>query len=309
MEAHFQGLTGLVEFVHPGNASIDAITNAKPEATIWVSRTNPVTAQDMADMRAVKMLSAWGVGYNHIDIPAATSLMIPVCINPYFSRSVAEAALTLMFALAKRLRCHMQDIGNRGDRGHQHRGIEIQGKTLGVIGFGRIGRELGNLASRLDMQIVAYDPYVKQENVGSDYRMIALDQLLAESDFVVLTTALTAETKNMIGAAELARMKSSAYLINVGRGGLVNESALLSALQQQQIAGAGLDVWENEPASPDNPLLALDNVVGTPHRLAATWESLERVCRGIADNIRRVLNGQSPHNVVNAEVFALKTGA
>jgi phosphoglycerate dehydrogenase-like enzyme len=309
MEAHFQDLAGIVEFAHTGNSTTEAIARAKPDARFWVSRTSPVTAQDLASMRKVKMLSAWGVGYDHIDVPAATALSIPVCINPFFSRSVAEATLTLMFALAKRLRCHMQDIANAGDRGHQHRGTEIQGKTLGVVGFGRIGRELGDLASRLDMCVVACDPYVQKENVGDAFRLVTLDQLLSESDFVVLTTALTSETRYMIDAAELARMKPSAYLINVGRGGLVNESALLSALQRQQIAGAGLDVWEKEPVSPDHPLLALENVVGTPHRLAATWESLERVCRGIANNIQRVLNGQPPINVVNPEVIASRTGA
>jgi phosphoglycerate dehydrogenase-like enzyme len=309
MEAHFQDLTGIIEFAHSGNSTPEAIARAKPDASVWVSRTSPVTAQDLASMRQLKMLSAWGVGYDHMDVAAATALGIPVCINPYFSRSVAEASLTLMFALAKRLRSHMQDIANAGDRGHQQRGTEIQGKTLGVVGFGRIGRELGDLASQLDMRVVACDPYVRKENVADEYRMVSLDQLLSESDFVVLTTALTTETRNMIDAAELARMKPSAYLINVGRGGLVNETALLSTLQRQQIAGVGLDVWEKEPVSPDNPLLALENVVGTPHRLAATWESLGRVCRGIAGNILRVLNGQSPINVVNAEVIASRTGA
>jgi D-3-phosphoglycerate dehydrogenase len=309
MEAHFRDLAEIVEFVHAGNSTTEAIARAKSDACVWVSRTSPVTAYDLASMRRVKMLSAWGVGYDHIDVAAASALAIPVCVNPYFSRSVAEAALTLVFALAKRLRCHMQDIANSGDRGHQHRGTEIQGKTFGVVGFGRIGRELGDLASRLEMRVVVCDPYVRKENVMSPYPFVSLDQLLSDSDFVVLTTALTSETRNMIDAAELARMKPSAYLINVGRGGLVNESALFSALQCQQISGAGLDVWETEPVSPDHPLLSLENVVGTPHRLAATWESLERVCRGIATNILRVLNGQPPINVVNSEIFASRTGA
>src|SRR3954453_9038288 len=152
MEAHFRDLAGLVEFAHTANSTPQAIQSAKPDASVWISRTTPVTGLDLTSMRQLKMLSAWGVGYDHIDIPAATALAIPVCINPYFSRSVAEAALTLMFALAKRLRHHIRDIENGGDRGHQHRGTEIQGKTLGLVGFGRIGRELGELASRLDMR-------------------------------------------------------------------------------------------------------------------------------------------------------------
>ena len=306
MEPHFEGLASLAEFIHPGSATAEHIASAKSDAVVWVARTNSVRAADLAAMQQVKMLSAWGVGYDHIDIPAATSLAIPVCINPFFSRSVAEATLTLMFALAKRLRCHMQDIANHGDRGHQSRGSEIQGKTMGIVGFGRIGRELGDLAARLDMQVIAFDPYVQAGNVTGAAQMVSLDQLLAEADFVVLTTALTAETRNMIDSAQLAKMKRSAYLINVGRGGLVNETALLTALQDQQIAGAGLDGWEKEPVSPDHLLLKLDNVVGTPHRLAATWESLDRVCQGIADNIRRVLNGQAPLNAVNADAIAAK---
>lgn len=308
METHFSDLTGLVEFVHAGNSTPQAIASSMTEAIVWVSRTAHVSRQDMENMLAVKMLSAWGVGYDHIDVPAATARAIPVCINPYFSRSVSEAALTLIFAVAKRLRHHMQDITNGTDRGHMQRGTEIEGKTLGVIGFGRIGRELGDLAARLGMYVVACDPYIQQENIESKYCMLPLDQLLAQSDFVVLTAALTSETRNMIDAPELARMKPTAYLINVGRGGLVNETALLAALQRQQLAGAGLDVWEVEPVPPDNPLLAMENVIGTPHRLAATWESLERLCRGIANNVLRVLNGQQPLHAINAEAIANQKG-
>jgi phosphoglycerate dehydrogenase-like enzyme len=308
MQGYLSELADVVKFVHPGEATSRAIASAAENAVVCVSRVRPVTSDDMQRMKNVKMLSAWGVGYNHIDVSAATALGIPVCINPFFSRSVAEAAFTLVLALAKRLRYLMRDATTGRDAGHQNRGTEIRGKTLGVVGYGRIGREIADLGHCIGMQVVASDPYVQPSHDQSWCPLVKLEDLLAMADFVVLATSLTSETKNMIDQAELARMKPSAYLINVGRGSLVNEAALLTALQKGQIAGAGLDVWEHEPVAMDHPLLALDNVIGTPHRLAATWESLEGVCGGIAENVRRVLNGELPLNAVNPEVLADRNG-
>jgi phosphoglycerate dehydrogenase-like enzyme len=130
-----------------------------------------------------------------------------------------------------------------------------------------------------------------------------MEDLLRSADFVVIAAPLTPDTHHLIGEPQLALMKPSAYLVNIARGPLVDEAALLPALEQGRIAGAGLDVWEEEPLRPDHPLLTLDNVIGTPHGLGATWESLQQVCEAIQANVLRVLAGQRPEHVINPEVF------
>ncbi|HIC89432.1 MAG TPA: hypothetical protein EYP04_08525, partial [Anaerolineae bacterium] len=280
----------------------------KAQAIVWISRRQPVDEQEIADMPKLRMLSAWGVGYNHIDVAAATARRIPVCINPVFSRSVAEAALTLILALSKHLPQLMRDARS-GRRPHQwERGVEIRGKTLGVVGYGRIGGEVGKLGRRLDMEVIAYDPYLPVERFPGWCQSVTLEALLQAADFVVIAAPLTEETYHLIGERQLALMKPTAYLVNIARGPLVNEGALLSALREGRIAGAGLDVWEEEPLRPDHPLLALDNVIGTPHRLAATQEGLQRVCQAIQSNVLRVLAGERPEHVVNPEVFSASGG-
>lgn len=300
---YFSELLKSAEVLSPDRSTAEAIAAARAHAVAWVSRIAPVTEAHLAAMPKLKLLSAWGVGYNHIDVAAATARGIPVCINPVFSRSVAEAALTLILALSKRLPQLMHDARSGRRPLEFERGNEICGKTLGIIGYGRIGREVGELGHRLEMTIVAYDPYARPNDCPVWCQLVTLEALLQAADFVVIAAVLTPETYHMISAPQLALMKPSAYLINIARGPLVDETALLSALQQKRIAGAGLDVWKEEPVCPDNPLLALDNVIGTPHRLAATWESLQQVCEAIQASVFRVLAGQRPEYVVNPEVF------
>ena len=291
------------QVLSPGRFTTQAIAGAKAEAVVWVSRHQGVSKDDLRAMPKLRMLSAMGVGYNHIDVEAATARRIPVCINPVFSRSIAEAALTLILALSKRLPQLVSDA-RAGQRPlESERGVEIRGKTLGVVGYGRIGQEIGELGHRLEMDVVAHDPYLSPDRLPPWCRPMALDELLGAADFVVVAAPLTPQTHHLIGRSQLLLMKSSAYLINIARGPLVDEAALLRVLQDGRIAGAGLDVWEKEPIPLDHPLLALDNVIGTPHRLGATWESLQHVCESIQENVFRVLAGQRPKHVVNPEVF------
>ncbi|MCC7451649.1 MAG: hypothetical protein IT324_29850 [Anaerolineae bacterium] len=288
----------------PDRSTPEVIEQARADAVVWVSRFQPVGPSDLDRMPNLKLLSAWGVGYDHINVAAATARCIPVCINPTFSRSVAEAALTLILALSKRMHYLMRSAQTGQRVLESERGIEIRGKTLGIVGFGRIGQEVGDLGQRLEMRVLAYDPYRLPGDFPDWAHPVPLDVILRESDFVVTVAALTPETRHLIGAPQLALMKPSAYLINVGRGALVDERALFTALQQRQIAGAGLDVWEEEPPRPDNPLLMLDNVIGTPHKLASTWDSLRQICESIQSNTLRVIAGLRPEHVVNPEVFA-----
>lgn len=300
---YFGELIEKAEVLAPGLASPEVIADRKSEAIAVVSRFQPLTATDIHAMPRLRLISAWGVGYNHIDLRAATACRIPVCINPVFSRAVAEAALTLILALAKRLPARVRSAREGRTPGHSERGTEIRGRILGVIGFGRIGRELGDLARRLDMHVLVHDPFIPGAALPAWAQCVSLDELLRQSDYVVLAAPLTLETHHLIGEAELSLMRRSAYLVNIGRGSLVDEAALLSALEAGRIAGAGLDVWEQEPVRPDHPLLHREDVIGTPHALAATWESLQGVCRSIQDNVLRVLDDARPHNVVNEQIY------
>ena len=299
---YFSELLKRVELHSPERSTPQAIEGAKAEALVWVT-ADPVDQSDLEAMPRLRMLSAWGVGYNHIDVAAATGRRIPVCINPVFSRSMSEAALTLIVALSKRLPQLMRDA-RAGRRPLQsERGIEIRGRTLGIVGYGRIGADIGELGHILGMKVIAYDPYLLPDRLPEWCPLVTLQALLQAADFFVIAAPLTPETHHLISGPQLALMKPSAYLINIARGPLVDEVALLTALQERRIAGAGLDVWEEEPVSPDNPLLVLDSVIGMPHHLGATRESLRCACEAIQENILRVLAGARPKHAVNPEVF------
>lgn len=285
------------------STSPDAWAAAGQEALVCVSRAHPLTAADIASMPRLRLISAWGVGYNHVDLAAATARRIPVCINPVFARSMAEAALVFILSLSKNLLRHVSDARTGARSSTAGRGVEIRNRTLGLVGFGRIGRELGDLAHRLEMRVIACDPYLPADAWPSWVQARPLDGLLRDADFVVIAAPLAPETRHLIGAPQLAVMKPSAYLINIARGSLVDEGALLAALREGRIAGAGIDVWEEEPVSPENPLLADDGVIGTPHRLGATVESLHALCASLKENILRALDGRQPLNVVNPEIF------
>jgi phosphoglycerate dehydrogenase-like enzyme len=312
---HLGELLAQTEVLAPGLRTLDCpegvtkeiIAERKNEAMALITRIQPVTASDLDAMPHLKLISAWGVGYNQVDVAAATARGIPVRINPVFSRAVAEAALTLILALAKRLPDRIRSAHEGRVPGHRERGTEIRGRTLGVIGFGRIGRELGDLGRRLEMQVLAFDPYLPVGASPDWCQLVSLDELLTRSDYVVALAPLTPTTHHLIGAAQLALMRPTAYLLNLGRGALVDEAALLAALEAGRIAGAGLDVWEREPVRPDHPLLARADVIGTPHALAATWESLEAVCRAIQTNVLRVLAGERPHDVINPQIYEEET--
>ncbi len=291
------------QVVSAPRASPDELAAARREAVACVARAAPIGGPELDAMPILRVVSGWGVGYNHVDVGAATARGIPVCTNPVFTRSMAEAALTLVLALSKHLTRHIKNAKAGIRSPDSDRGMEIRGKILGVVGFGRIGRELGDLAHRLEMRVVAHDPFLPPQAFSTWSEALPLPDLLRVADFVVVTTPLTPETHHLMGAAQFALMKPSAYFINIARGPLVDETALLAALTEGRIAGAGLDVWEQEPVRPDHPLLALENVIGTPHRLGATVESLEAVCGSLQANLLRALRGEQPENAVNPEVF------
>jgi D-3-phosphoglycerate dehydrogenase len=220
-------------------------------------------------------------------------------------RPVAASALGFLLALSHRM--FIKDRLTRAGRWAEkldHMGVGLTGRTLGVIGLGNIGREIFRLAQPLAMRHVAYDPYVATEAAAqAGAELLQLDELLAMADFVCIGCALTAETRHLLDARRLALMKPSAFLINVARGPIVDQAALTRCLQEQRIAGAALDVFEQEPIDPLDPLLTLDNVILSPHAIAWTDELFQSIGRSACQSVLDVASGRIPQYVVNREVL------
>jgi len=224
--------------------------------------------------------------------------------NP-MPRPVATTALTFILSLAGKLM--QKDRMTREGRWHErmdHMGMGLTGRTLGVVGAGRIGKELLRMARTFDLRLIAADPVADPVDLGYlDTRIVDLDTLMRTADFVVVCCLLDASTRHLIGARELALMKPSAYFINVARGPIVDEAALIDALARGAIAGAGLDVFEREPIDPANPLLAMDNVIVTPHSLCWTDECFHNMAITGLESIVDALAGRKPKFIVNRDAL------
>jgi D-3-phosphoglycerate dehydrogenase len=223
----------------------------------------------------------------------------------YSVEAVAEHALALMFCLSRNIFSGMKRVlEGRWDEVRFMQGVEVEGKTLGIIGLGRIGKRVAEKAQALGMKVIFNDPYVAME-YGKEKgyeKKETLGELLRDSDFVTLHAFLATETQRMFGEKEFKAMKRSAFFLNVARGGIVDEKALCRALQERWIAGAGLDVLNQEPPQKDEPLLRLDNVVVTPHIAWNTKEAERRLIKQLSQIITSVLHHEFPINVVNPEV-------
>ena len=243
----------------------------------------------------------------HVDIEAATRHAVAVVNTPSRNaRAVAEHALGLMLALARRI-----SLSHGYIRGGQWlnpaepyislRGVELGGRTLGIIGLGSIGRTLAQMAHALGMKVLAHDPYIY--DIPDTVATVDLDELMTQSDFVSVHLPLNPETRGLIDARRLALMSADSYLVNTSEAAVVDQQALAETLVHERIAGAGVDVFDTHPVSPDNPLLELDNVVLTPHLGGATRETVERHSAMMTCDILRWLNGHRPINMVNPEVW------
>ena len=266
----------------------------------------PAAAVARPDCR-LAVVARHGVGYDSVDIPAMTEAGVIVTHTPSsMPRPVATIALSFVLALAGRL--FLKDRLTRTGRWHErmdNMGMGLTGRTLGVVGAGRIGKELLRMARTFDMRLLAADPHVNAIELGYvGARKVDLDTLLSESDFVVVCCLLNEGTRHLIGAPEFARMRSTAYFLNVARGPIVDESALIDALEAKRIAGAALDVFEQEPIAPTNPLLAMDNVILTPHSLCWTDECFHNMASTGLQSIVDALNGRRPEFVVNSDVLS-----
>ena len=290
------------EWLPRGLREITAEHAAVYDALYVNSPRVPAAAVARPDLR-LKLISRHGVGYDSVDVDAMTRAGVLVANTPNaVPRPVATIALTFILALAHRLMA--KDRITRAGRWPERldlMGTGLTGRTLGVIGAGRIGKELLRLSRPFDLKLLAADPYA--ETLELNYigaRHASLAQVMAESDFVVVTCLLNEETRGLVGARELALMKPTAYFINVARGPIVNEKALYETLAAGRIAGAGLDVFEQEPTPPDNPILRLDNVIVTQHALCWTDELFGNIARTAIGAIMAVQAGRRPEFVVNA---------
>ncbi len=270
-------------------------------------RMGKITGEVIKASSNLKVIAKHGTGVDNIDVDAATELKIPVLITPFANyESVAEHVLGLMFSLAKdiprldaRIRESYWDKAN-------YRGIELYKKTLGLIGFGRIGRRVRELVAPLQMKLLVYDPILKSNEIPPDVmRVEKLEELLKSSDIVSLHCPLTDQTRHLIGKNELKMMKKTAWLINTARGEVVNEEALIDALEEGEIAAAGIDTFNKEPPEDIKALRDAGRTVFTPHIAGITQESFERLGIEAAKNILTILQGKKPDRecVVNPEVF------
>lgn len=271
-------------------------------ATVVVTKELPVGAELLSQFpKSVKLIVEAGTGYNNIDLDAARAKGITVCNIPaYSTERVAHTAIMMLLNFASTMQ---QQIGMlaRGDRSNftkhlQVPHIEVNGKTLGIIGAGHIGMAVVKVAKALDMNILIHTRTPKED--GDGIRYVSLDELLAQSDYISLHCPLNDKTKHLINKDTIAKMKPSVVILNTGRGGLINEADLCEALAAKRIHGAGLDVQEVEPPVEDSPLYTLDNVIITPHMGWKGLETRQRLVGIIRDNVQAFLKGE-PINVVS----------
>jgi phosphoglycerate dehydrogenase-like enzyme len=289
------------EWLPKGLREITAEHAAVYDALYVNSPRVPAAAVAHPELR-LKLTSRQGVGDDSVDVDAMTKAGVLVANTPNaVPRPVATIALTFVLALAHRLMAkdRITRAGRWAER-LEHMGTGLTGRTLGVVGAGRIGKELLRLAKVFDLKLLAADPYAERlelEYIGA--RPVPLTELMAQADFVVVTCLLNEETRGLVGAREIALMKPGAFLVNVARGPVVDEKALYQALAARRIAGAGLDVFEEEPTPADNPILKLDNVIVSPHALCWTDELFGNIARTAIGAIVAVHAGRRPEFIVN----------
>lgn len=255
----------------------------------------------------LKVIGRTGVGYDSVDVKTATEKGIPVVITPGANnRSVAEHAVAMMFALSKNLVEAQQEMckGNWEIRGAK-KAFELEGKTVGILGLGAIGRETAKICEGCGMKVAAYDPFLSKEQVegyGAVYYK-DYEELLKASDVVSIHVPLTDETRNMIGKKQLSEMKKTALIINCSRGGIVNEAELVEALKAGDIAGAGTDVFCNEPPKTDDPLLNCPNLIVSPHSAAQTREAVIKMAQMCVKGCLAVAEGKKWPYVADKSVY------
>ncbi|MBI4182419.1 MAG: hydroxyacid dehydrogenase [Proteobacteria bacterium] len=309
---HEIGFKMLKEYgIEPRMASapdMDTVAREIGGAVACISRNAGLNRKAMQAAKKMLVFGNHGIGVDPVDVAYANEIGLPIVFTPYTNiQSVAEQAIGLMFAVHRQLARFDREVkgGNFKSRFQltQH---ELWKKTLGIIGFGRIGRRTAQMCqAAFEMTVIAYSPPEDEaELAGLGVRKCAtLAELMREADVIALHTQLTPETRGLVSRDMIALMKPDAILVNNARGPCVDEAALIEALKEKRIAGAGLDVYVSESMPPDHPLLHLDNVVLAPHAAGSTVECLERTAAQLADQIKDVVEGRRPPHLINPQVW------
>jgi glycerate dehydrogenase len=279
------------------------IVERAKDADIILTNKVAVSRESLEQLPNLKLISVLATGYNVVDIEAAREQGIPVCNVPtYGTESVAQMVFAHILNFTQHVAHHAETVkegrwAKSSDFCYwDYPLIELNGLTMGIVGFGRIGRATAAVAHAFGMKILAYDVFITETDASAT--LTDLDTLFSQSDFISLHMPLTPETQGMVNAGLLSKMKKTAFLVNTSRGPIINEADLHAALERGAIAGAGLDVLEVEPAEPHNPLLEQDSCVITPHISWATSAARTRLMQTTADNIKAFVEGK-PVNVVN----------
>ena len=286
----------------------DGMIAALRDADGLIIAASPVTRAVMSACEGLKVVVRTGVGYDVIDVPAATDLgVVVVNVPDIWVREVANHALALLLAWNRKIITLDRNV---------HAGIwssavpaawtgSLHDEMVGIVGLGNIGSAFARRVAACETTVIAHDPYVEDARFKAlGVERVSLEALAARCDYVSVHTPLNAETRHLIGEAFLRRMKPTALLINTARGPVVDEQALMQALSEKRLAGAALDVWEQEPVASDNPLLRMDNVIATPHAAYFSSPAVAQVPRRCGEEVARVLTGRRPLNVVNPELYA-----
>jgi len=282
-----------VEILQKAGFTVDVKVGLKPEELaaiigqyhgLGIRSATKVTAAILENPGSLKIIGRAGVGVDNIDVKAAAAKNVLVINTPQGNAAAAaEMAIALMFALARKVPQAAESMRQGIWEKKKFMGVEIAGKTLGVIGLGNIGRQAAERGVGLKMSVIGYDPLVKSgTGLPAGVKLASLDDVITKSDFITLHVPLTPDTKDLFNAATFARMKKGSFLINCARGGIVNEADVLEALKSGQLAGAALDVFGKEPPEP-SPLFAHENLIASPHLGASTREAQEKVAIELAE--------------------------
>ncbi|NGQ94620.1 phosphoglycerate dehydrogenase [Brevibacillus sp. SYP-B805] len=284
----------------PGLSPSDLLAVIGEYDALLVRSQTQVTAEVLAAGKRLKAVGRAGVGVDNIDVNAATEAGVVVINAPDGNTiSTAEHSFAMLMAVSRNIpQAHKKLTEGIWDR-KSFQGVELNGKILGVVGFGRIGTEVAKRAKAFNMQVLAYDPFLTEERAAKmGVTHATLDEIIAKADYITVHTPLTKETRHLISSKEFAKMKNGVRIINCARGGIIDEKALYEAILTGKVAGAALDVFEVEPPV-DNPLIGLPQVVVTPHLGASTVEAQENVAIDVSEEILKVLRGEPFKNAVN----------
>lgn len=286
-------------------ATEEIIRQAQGCAAILI-RSAKITAEVMDAIPTLKVVAKHGMGVDNIAVEHATEKGILVVNAPFSNlNAVAEHIVMLLLALSKRV-VRMDKLTRQGQfaKRNAYKTVELKGATVGIVGLGKISRMVVKKLSGFEMNLIASDPFVKQKDVGDlDVTMVSSEELYAKSDFVIVHTSLFPSTFHLVGAEQFKAMKETAFIINAARGPVIDEAAMIAALERGEIAGAGLDVFEQEPPADDNPLFAMENVIVSPHNAALSDGALRAMAMDSALGVTEYLTGKPVTYPVNGEVL------